>query len=318
MIAEINKLTKVTRNAVRVHVELRDSHKNFMEKTKHSRTGRDEVNAQLGALIENDKKLRESRKTIDAKYKDAEKIIAECKKGKSELYEKIKAKKGERIDVNKAEEVKNKDYDKYMRAMERYKRATQAERRKAEDLAYEKERAERAAAKQAELDAMIPWEEDVNTCDFLVDCLNKMSGFQEEVKVVEEEKKDLGAGAIMKSTRDADRDEVCFFVGKAKKSKHKNKATQKVAPFRIGQEVLAFFSYLKLGDSIPTKVEDVPKAKAAIEAKKAYYSSEEGMKAWKAKMAGKAQKERAERPGMISVNLNVTGENSLKVSLRIN
>ena len=44
----------------------------------------------------------------------------------AEHEEKIKAKKGERIDVNKAEEVKNKDYDKYMRAMERYKRATQA------------------------------------------------------------------------------------------------------------------------------------------------------------------------------------------------
>merc|ERR1711871_1233707 len=201
-----------------------------MEKTKDSRGKRDEVNAQLGALIENDKKLRESRKSIDAKYKEAEKTIVECKKGKSELYEKIKAKKAERNEVNKAEELKNKDYDKYVRAMDRYKRAALAERRKAEDAAYEKERAERAAAKQAELDAMIPWEEDINTCDFLVECLNKMTGVQEEVVKVEEEKKDLGAGAILKSARDGDRDDNCFFVGKAKKNKHKNKA-QKPAPF---------------------------------------------------------------------------------------
>jgi hypothetical protein len=317
MILEINKLTKVTRNAVRVHAELKESFKNFMEKTKDSRSKRDEINTQLSGLIDNDKKLRESRKTIDSKYKEAEKIVGECKKSKSELYEKIKAKKAERIEVNKAEEVKNKDYDKYVRAMERFKRAQTAERRKAEDAAYEAERAARADDKQAELDAMIPWEEDINTCDFLVGCLNKMTGVQEEVVKVVEEAKDLGAGAILKTKGDGDRDDNCFFVGKGKKSKHKNKVNQKAVPFRIGQEVLAFFSHLKLGDSIPTKAEDVPKAKKAIEDKKAYYTSEEGIKAWKAKMAGKAQKERAEK-GMISVNLNVTGENSLKVSLRIN
>jgi len=221
--------------------------------------------------------IDEKQKIVDA-MKDTESEVRKNLTGLKGEREVIKKEIGEKIGERNTSrdtfrEVNDKWYD-AQRAIKKQKQMKYDEEKKQR----EEEWAAKKAALEAEEAKKIPYEEEMNLCDYLVKNLSKTylgaddkadnSAKKEEVIAV---KDDPFAGfAPVKKDDDA----IFLKMGPGKKKRDRSAKKNKIAPiFKLNVD--SFEQFGSLGLSPPTNIDSVQKSIDELKAKKVWYSEQE-------------------------------------------
>jgi len=219
--------------------------------------------------------------------------LKNLKKEREDLKKEIGDKIGERNKCRDAfREANDKFYD-YQRAIKAQRKMKYEEEKKQR----EEEKAAYLAAKEAEEAKKIPYEEEMNLCEYLADYLSKT--YLEDKKKGENGSKkddviavkdDPFAGFVPLKKND---DEVFLKMGAGKKPR--SRASKKKAPPAFKLNVDSFEQFGLLGLTPPTSLEAVQQSVDDLKAKKEWYSKQERGSVPTAKDVRKANEKAAQK-----------------------
>lgn len=211
--------------------------------------------------------LDKARETEKEGKKHQKVLIEERDALRTEIGEKI----GERNKERQAfREANDKFYD-YRRAIQAQRRMKQEEEKKK----LEEEKAAYLAAKEAEEAKKIPYEEEMNLCDYLADYLSKtyLDGKKKEATTkkldVVAVKDDPFAGLVPMKKKD---DEIFMQMGKGKKPRVKGSKKKSAPVFKLNVDSFEQFGLLNL--TPPTSLDSVQTSVDELRAKKKWYSEQ--------------------------------------------
>lgn len=292
--AEIQKLRKRQETSTMSLMEEKRLLKEIdaLQSSKPLLTGLEETKKSIENAKEERKKISEDIKTKDAeidavqakiqvKQDNLDKARETEKEGKKhqkiliEERDALRKEIGEKIDERNKErkafhEANDKFYD-YRRAIQAQRRMKQEEEKKK----LEEEKAAYLAAKEAEEAKKIPYEEEMNLCDYLAEYLTKTYLDEKKNEVTTKKsdvvpvKDDPFAGLVPLKKKD---DEIFMQMGKAKKPRVKGSKKKSVQVFKLNVDSFEQFGLLNL--TPPTSLDSVQKSVDELRAKKEWYSEQ--------------------------------------------
>lgn len=253
-----------------------------LEDTQVSINSAKEERGSLSEVIKaKDKEIDAVQVEIAAKQK----LLDDMKKSESEFKKQLDSLISERNDIRKVigdkmgernkardafREANDKYYD-YQRAVKAQKKMKYEEEKKKRDV----EKSAFLAAKEAEEAKKIPYEEEMNLCEYLADYLtktyldDKKKGGSEKKSDVIAVKDDPFAGLVPMKKKD---DEIFMKMGAGKKPRVKGGKKKSAPVFKLNVDSFEQFGLLNLVP--PTSLDNVQTSVDELRAKKEWYSEQ--------------------------------------------
>mmetsp|Transcript_5811 Transcript_5811/g.8641 ORF Transcript_5811/g.8641 Transcript_5811/m.8641 type:complete len:541 (+) Transcript_5811:66-1688(+) len=246
----------------------------------------DSAKAQRGSISDDIKAKDTEIDAVQEEITAKQTILDDMKKTESEFKKQLDSLTGERNDVRKqiGEKIgeRNKARDAFREANDKwydYQRGVKAQKKMKYDEEKKKREGDKAAflaAKEAEEAKKIPYEEEMNLCDYLADYLSKtyLSGDKKKDSGSKKSdviavKDDPFAGLVPMKKKD---DGIFMKMGPGKKPRVKSTKKKSAPIFKLNVDSFEQFGFLNL--TPPTKFDAVQNSVDELRAKKQWYSEQ--------------------------------------------